>query len=324
MKNTLVKTVTLGKYRLRQKGERVYLYLVENGYTEKYLAPLDKLVELYLKSQEDLVSTLDTKGQNNAEVNVTNDGKVTAFTRNEGGITSDTELQDFFNYCIKIAGTQTCKKYMSYLKKPVNGTHPSIKAWRMYYKMHGEYEKLKELKLPDSGSDLRLVTESEIREALSLARAKGDETSEYLLTLLIESGARLSEIVKILNEYEPANDTAFSNFAVYDLNWRRGRKKAFLIFHVSPLKKMSLDYLNTLAKLSRYINTKYIRKFVATKMFELGAPTEVVDFIEGRAPANVATKHYIYLFGSAKKFYEEKWLQYLKSLGLYTTAENNS
>jgi intergrase/recombinase len=309
-----LKTITLGQFRFRLKNERVYLYLVLDGKHEKYIAPLDKIVESYLKSQDNLLSSVDSKGKIEGGVNGQSEGEAKGVTRNEGGLTSVTELQRFFNYCVKFASEQTCKTYVKYLQKPVSSAHASIKAWRMYYKLRGEEDKLKKLKLPKSGSDLRLVTEWEVKEALSRA----DEQSRYILTLLLESGARLSEVVKALNEYDPTNETeeksSVYTYYIYNMNWKRGRKRAFYLFHVTPLRQMHLDYDNVKVKLSRYINSKYIRKFVATKLYEMGVPTEVVDFLQGRAQESVATKHYIYLFTSAKKAYEEKWLPYVKSL----------
>ncbi len=55
---------------------------------------------------------------------------------------------------------------------------------------------------------------------------------------------------------------------------------------------------------------KYFRKFVATKMAELGIPLDVIDFIQGRKPTRVLTQHYVSLFGIAKEHYRKyaEWL----------------
>jgi intergrase/recombinase len=58
---------------------------------------------------------------------------------------------------------------------------------------------------------------------------------------------------------------------------------------------------------------KYIRKFVATQMLSLGIPSEVVDFLEGRTPGNILTKHYLDLLTLAKKEYK-KYAEWLSSL----------
>jgi intergrase/recombinase len=58
------------------------------------------------------------------------------------------------------------------------------------------------------------------------------------------------------------------------------------------------------------IAPKYIRKFTATKMLESNIPGEIVDFIEGRTPGNILTKHYLDLLTLAKKEYKKyaEWL----------------
>ncbi|AGG36556.1 integrase [Sulfolobales Mexican fusellovirus 1] len=307
------RTVTLGEFRLRYLKNKVYVYKVKNGYEEEYIAPLERLVEHFL-------STADAKGQDRkdgkGQIDVLqsapeNVGE-TKVNRNEVTVSSVIELQRFFNWCVKFASEQTCNTYVKYLQRPPNSTHPSIRAWRAYYKWKGKEDKLKELKLPRSGSDLRLVTEDEVKRALK--NSSGDEVAHYILSLLVESGLRLSEVVKVLNEYEPSQDTAYNTFNVYNVNWRRGRKNTLYMFHISPLRQMTLDYENTRVKLARYIDAKFMRKFVATKMFELEIPAEVIDFIQGRAPTTVATKHYIYLFTIARKYYEEKWVPYVRAL----------
>jgi intergrase/recombinase len=298
-----MKTVTLGQYRFREQNGHVYVYLILDSKHERYLGPLHKLLP-----------TLDSKGKNNVENSTITNVEGKEIIRENGAITSDKELEKFFNFCLQHASEKTCKIYLNYLKKPVSTVHASIKAWRMYYKMLGNEEELKRLKLPKSGSDLRYVSEDEIKNAL----AKSDEESHYVLSLLLESGARLSEIIEVLNEYDPINEmeqkTPLYTYYIYNVNWHRGRKHAFYLFHVTPLKRMSLSYNNVKVKLSRYINAKYIRKFVASKLFEMGTPVEVVDFLQSRAPASVAIKHYIYLFSLAKRYYEEKWIPYLQSL----------
>ncbi len=300
-----MKTVTLGQYRFRERNGKVYVYIVD-GEKERYIGALHQIIS-------ELDSQIESKGQNNGKTMQTDKDIDSNFIRNNGiyesGI-SERELRKFIEYCKKIATERVCNKYANQLKKKVSNSHASIRAWRMYYRWRGEEEKLKKLKIPRSGSDLRYVSEEEVKEALSRA----DDQSRYILTLLLESGSRLSEIVKILSEYDPEKDKKENSYYIYELNWSRGKKRAYYFFHVSPLKQMTLSYDNTEVKLLRYINPKLIRKFVATKMFEFGIPAEIIDFIEGRAPSSIGTQHYIYLLTSAKRYYEEKWIPYVQYL----------
>ncbi len=304
-----MKTITLGQFRLRERNNHVYLYLIKGAH-EEYIAPLDKIVDQFLDSQ------VDSKRDSDGKIKELTNDTETTFTKSEGvyesGI-SERDLQKFIEYCKKLATDRVCNKYSSQLKRPPTNSHSSIRAWRMFYKMKNNPEKMKELKIPRSGSDLRYVTEEEVLNAIKNA----DEQSKYLLILLLESGARLSEIIKILREYDPSKDVKNSDqytYYIYTVNWKRGAKNAYYLFHITPLRKLELSYDNTEAKLLHYINPKMIRKFVATKMYEIGISAEVIDFIQGRSPSSIATKHYIYLLVTAKKAYEEKWIPYLHNL----------
>jgi len=54
-----------------------------------------------------------------------------------------------------------------------------------------------------------------------------------------------------------------------------------------------------------------VRKFVATKMLELGIPSDVVDFIQGRTPSKILTRHYLNLVTLADTYYP-KYAEYVK------------
>ncbi len=291
-----MKTVTLGNFRFREQNSHVYVYLVLDAKHEKYIGALHKLLSPYL----------DFKLESNGDSN----GNKTTVISTNAGVTSDKELEKFMKYCLERASELTCREYVNYLRKPPSSAFNSVKAWRMYFKMKGKKEELKKLKLRKSGSDLRYVSEEEIRNAL----AKSDEESRYIISLLLESGSRLSEVAKILSEYSPEKDKRENSYFIYEINWHRGKKRAYYFFHISPLRKMDVSYFNIEEKLRRLINPKMIRKFTASKMYELGMRSEVIDFIQGRAPQSIATQHYIYLFTSAKKEYEEKWVPYLREL----------
>ena len=59
------------------------------------------------------------------------------------------------------------------------------------------------------------------------------------------------------------------------------------------------------------VRAKYIRKFVATKMYELGISSEVIDFIQGRTPSSILAKHYLEMHSIATKQYHKysRWIE---------------
>ena len=229
--------------------------------------------------------------------------------KNAENLPSEAELIAFYNYCIKSASRKTCKTYVQYLKKKLDTNNKqSILAWKKYYKWKGDIEKWKAIKTKKSGVDLKVPSEAEIKEWLT--KVKGTKV-ELLFKLLLESGIRLTEAVKLINEYDPKNETIESSYYIYTMNWSRGSKRVFYVFHVTPLQKLQITY-NYAEKLFHElkIDPKYIRKFVATKCLELNIPSEVVDFIEGRTPTQILTKHYLDLLTLTKKYYPKyaEWL----------------
>jgi len=222
---------------------------------------------------------------------------------------SEVELFAFYNDCIKKVSRETCKQYVNYLRKPLDANNKaSILAWKKYYKWKGDIEKWKAIKTKKSGVDLKVPSVDQVKEWLT--KVKGTKI-ELLFKLLLESGIRFTEAIKVLNEYNPQNDICENNICIYTLNWQRGSKRVFYVFHVSPLQRQSITY-NYAKKIMHELDIapKYIRKFTATKMLELNIPGEIVDFIEGRTPGNILTKHYLDLYALAKKEYKKyaEWL----------------
>ena len=222
---------------------------------------------------------------------------------------SEVELFTFYNDCIKKVSRETCKQYTNYLRKQLDTNNKgSILAWKKYYNWKGDIEKWKAIKTKKSGVDLKVPSLDQIRQWAE--KVKGTRV-ELLFRLLLESGVRFTEAIKVLSEYSPENDVCENGICIYTLNWSRGSKRVFYVFHISKLERQSITY-NYAKKIMHELDIapKYIRKFTATKMLELNIPGEIVDFIEGRTPGNILTKHYLDLYALAKKEYKKyaEWL----------------
>ncbi|MEM3879041.1 MAG: integrase, partial [Metallosphaera sp.] len=113
---------------------------------------------------------------------------------------SEIELIGFYEYCKKLISEETCKTYVNYLRKPIKmNIKNSVKAWKKYYRWKGLDESAEKLKIPKKdGINLYVPTETEIRQ--SLMKVKGTKL-ELLYRLLLESGIRLSEAIKVLREF---------------------------------------------------------------------------------------------------------------------------
>jgi intergrase/recombinase len=205
---------------------------------------------------------------------------------------------------------ETIKKYISCVKQGRKESNNCIKAWRNFYKLVLNKDPPKDLKPKKTKPDLRVPTLEEVRQTLNAV--KQYPTLHTFYRLLLESGSRETEALKVLNDYNPENEINEDGFSIYVLNWVRGQKKSFYLFHVTELKqiKISKAYVDKYVKKLNLVPPKYFRKFVATKMAELEIPSQVIDFIEGRTPSDVLTRHYLDLFALAKKEYRKyaEWL----------------
>jgi len=206
----------------------------------------------------------------------------------------------------------TIKQYISCVKQNKKDSNNCIKAWRNFYKLVLNRDPPETLKVRKTKADLRVPSLDEIRQTLE--RTKQYPNLYMMYKLLLESGIRGSEALKVLNDYDSTRDRCENGICAYEINWVRGQKGSFYAFHITPLQrvKISKSYVDKYTKKLGLVPPKYFRKFVATKMAELGVPLDVIDFIQGRKPTRVLTQHYVSLFGIAKEQYK-KYAEWLKT-----------
>ncbi|ACP38620.1 integrase [Saccharolobus islandicus] len=233
-------------------------------------------------------------------------------------------LNAYYEWLINVrkVDERTAKERVSYIKShKVRLTDQGIRAYRSFAKFLLEKglisenfanEVLKEIKTPKSKPDLRIPSLEEVKHTLQLAK-EYSESVYFVYRLALESGARLSEILKILKD--PGQDVCDNGICYYPLAWTRGYKGVFYVFHITPLKRIEITrhaIQDFEKRRKEAIPIKYFRKFVATKMAELGIPLDVIDFIQGRKPTRILTQHYVSLFGIAREHYK-KYAEWLKS-----------
>jgi intergrase/recombinase len=138
------------------------------------------------------------------------------------------------------------------------------------------------------GADLNVPTESEILASLSKLN---DMPVKYqaLYNLLLDSGLRLIEAMRLLNSFEEA--TKIGNFYRCTLGFFRGSKTAYAAYftnHTHKLIQSNNDEVEERAAshyfhMKKCIAPKYLRKFVFDTMISdsLNVPESVADFIEG-------------------------------------------
>ncbi|QGA69605.1 integrase [Sulfolobus sp. E11-6] len=237
---------------------------------------------------------------------------------------TDGNINGFFEYLInkRRISEETVKEYINALRRKYTDSRNSQKAYRLFAKylaLRGLISEefadkvLKIIKVKSTKADLYVPTIEQIKQTLLLAKEYSDNV--YLVyRLALESGARLIEILKVLRE--PERDIADGEIRYYPISWTRGYKGSFYLFHITPLRQTNITR-GVIAKFEKTykdaVRIKYIRKFVATQMAQLGIPLDVIDFIQGRKPIRVATQHYVSLFGVAKEHYK-KYAEWLKNI----------
>jgi len=331
------KVFTFGDIRIREVKGKYYVYLIEKGddgqRRDHYIAPLDKVVEIALGVLGGTPLTPQCRGRdlnpghrlerpalggtppktpdaNYEELKgVITNGYVETFVNN-----SEISASDLLKFEIALRSKQiseeTIKQYISCIKQNKKDSNNCIKAWRNFYRLVLNRDPPETLKVKKTKADLRIPSPDEVKQTLE--RAKQYPNLYTMHRLLLESGIRESEALKVLNDYDTTRDRCENGICAYEINWVRGQKGSFYAFHITPLQrvKVSKPYVDKYTKKLGLVPPKYFRKFVATKMAELGIPLDVIDFIQGRKPTRVLTQHYISLFGIAKEQYKKyaEWL----------------
>ena len=168
--------------------------------------------------------------------------------------------------------------------------------------------------------DLNVPSEEEIRASL---RKLDSAPLRYrcLWNLLLDSGLRLTEAVRLINSFDGA--TEVNGFHRCTLGYFRGTKLAFAGYFTPHTLKLirqnreELDDRTASHYYSKfgYVAPKYLRKFAFDTMIseELGVPESVADFIQGRIPKRIGARHYTKLLRQADGHYP-KYVSYLDKL----------
>ena len=174
--------------------------------------------------------------------------------------------------------------------------------------------------------DINVPAEEQIAESLRVM-AQANPRYNGIYNLIVDSGLRLVEAVRLYNTLSESEIHKCDRFNVVPLGYFRECKIAYYGFITDNTIELLLksrgnvSYNSARRYLNKYVNKgrpriitwKYLRKFVFDKMIELGVPESVADFIEGRVPKRIGAKHYMVLLRQAKNFYP-RYEEYVTSL----------
>lgn len=174
--------------------------------------------------------------------------------------------------------------------------------------------------------DIKVPSEEAIVKALrGFKQFSGRVGQRALYNLVLDSGLRLVEAVKFMNDFNEANFEEFEGCYVAPMGQFRGSKLSYcalftkytrqLIQEVREVKELKCSTATSFVRNHRdtLIAHKYLRKFAFDAMISLEIPESVADFIQGRVPKKIGAKHYMALVRQAKKFYP-RYAEYITQL----------
>jgi len=244
-------------------------------------------------------------------------------------------LKEDFNKWIHMrVDSKTANCYINYLNKYLDGaTIESIddlieicltvnKGWNWFAKAvrnlinycverriisKGWAAELKEiLKLKKDGTDTFVPSDESVKEAL---KVNDDERIKLLLKLLLYSGIRITEAIKLLGEFDPNRLHFNGNVAYYDLDWKRGNKNSFKAFMpielAKELKRIHLTENIIHKNLKGNLKLKHSRNWFINKMVELGVPESIIQFMIGHGNGTVLKTNYLEKLNNSVKFYKK-------------------
>ncbi|MEM3875416.1 MAG: integrase [Candidatus Bathyarchaeia archaeon] len=170
------------------------------------------------------------------------------------------------------------------------------------------------------GIDIKVPEEEQIISDLKrIVSEPLNFQAEY--NLLLDSGLRLVEVVRLLNNFPEAE--RLEGFYRCPVGFFRGSKQAYYCYMTEYTyqlikklnEKVSEIRLKRRHQLHKYTRAKYLRKFANDMMTSerLNIPESVADFIQGRVPKSIGAKHYMKLKRKADQYYP-RYTQYVTEL----------
>jgi len=170
--------------------------------------------------------------------------------------------------------------------------------------------------------DSYVPSEEVVKQSIAKLR-RIPEKYKAAYRLLLESGLRLIEAVRLVNSFHELYEKLemYERFVCVPLFWFRASKKSFYAYFMHETanllrnngEKLSADATSKVCRRYGLVAPKYLRKFAFHKMLELEIPEGVADFIEGRVPKTIGERHYANLKRLADKYYP-RYVEYLKNL----------
>ena len=159
---------------------------------------------------------------------------------------------------------------------------------------------------PHSNPDIYTPSDEELKQTLINLKELSEKYYQFYLGLIC-SGVRIRELIHYFNNQKSFRVVEFEKFNKIVLNYRRGKKNIYFLYLPKDYD-ISMELTN--GALTRWLSNhkeilrpKYIRKWFYSKCLDLGIPSGVVDFFQGRSPVTMGNRHYLDKEKMADKVY---------------------
>lgn len=166
----------------------------------------------------------------------------------------------------------------------------------------------KVLKVRQSSPDTYVTNYKTVKDAYEKIK---DEMVKLYFEILTHSGVSVTEMAKMLHDFDAKNPTRMDNYARYALNFKRGQKNSFYIFMpievanmVKRFYKIDAKAMTKMFDQQSGLIPKYHRKWFYNKVIIAGISENVAYFYKGRYPATVGSSNYHAHTQQADHWYE--------------------
>ncbi|MEM4620234.1 MAG: integrase, partial [Desulfurococcaceae archaeon] len=290
------------------------------------------VIELTDKKDVELLKELlglgVTNHQYSSEIKIQYDDRFKEYLLKDRGLMERT-VKDYLNYLKKLEGrvldynlyleisnnrwmVKCVRLYVDYLEKIGKITEEEGERLRRIFKVKNKNQEIKPYNL-----DIEKLIKQIHRLRMGLYK--------LVLLLLYYSGSRLSEVVKMLKEFNEERLMCADVWCRYFLGWRRGRKRCDYIYFPRSLlqeivrvrEKERVGTYDTIRDnlFEEYgIKPKEYRKLFYRSCRDVGIPKEICDFYQSRiSNLSIGDIHYDDLLRRSDEHYT-KILFYLESL----------
>ena len=146
-----------------------------------------------------------------------------------------------------------------------------------------------------SSPDLYIPTDEKVKEAFGNLN---DVRFQTLYKILAFSGIRITELIELIDTYEPEKMILNGKIAKYPLGYIRGQKQSYYVYMPKDVANEVRHFRVSLRSIVNKFNQaglcgKYLRKWLYNFLIYNNVPESVADFIEGRATQTVGSLHYL-------------------------------